>query len=314
MSDDSGIDGSKTFIEIGGNRYTPAGNPVRENANEYRLDFTIPLREFEGKHYTVSAVCTMVDNDRNRGDADQAVRKETITITEDPGGTQIFDLLWNNRPLQYAGIQYFIFDGYAQPRMTKDQYNTFRNNNSRHLLSGNSILNTGGTGSVSINGLHDGDQVLFAVGVNLDEVYTKKVSVYRNNSAASVYFTGSDIPAKKLDRFNLYAMDRITIDSLSTAGRLDIYLYYQPGVDREAPRNVFLSGGPEKVLLTGFTNLVARGESTIEISSVELPISQVTNANYLIEIDAGSSGKFVTNNSILESSLEIAGPTIYKEN
>jgi hypothetical protein len=313
MSDDSGIDGSKTFIEIGGSRYRPAGNPVKENANEYRLDFTIPLREFEGKHYAVSAVCTMVDNDRNRGDVDQAVRRETITITEYLGYTQRFALLWNNRPIQYARIQYFVFDGYAQPRMTKDQYNTFRNNNSRNLLSGNSILTTAETGHVTINGLHDRDQVLFAIGVNLDEVYTKKITVYQNNRVLSVYFTGSDIPPKKLDRFNLYAIDRITIDGLRTATQLDIYLYYQPGSDREVPRNIFLNGRPEKVLLTGFTNLVARGESTIEISSVELPISKVTNANYLIEIDAGSSGRFVTNNSILESSLEIAGPTIYKQ-
>jgi hypothetical protein len=314
MTDDSGIDSSKTFIEIGGNRYRPAGNPVKENNNEYRLDFTIPLREFAGKHHTVSAVCTMVDNDRNRGDADQAVQQETISITEDSGYTQRFALLWNNRSLQYAGIQYFVFDGYAQPRMTKAQYNTFRNNNSRNLLSGNSIVNTAETGQITINGLHDRDQILFAAGVNLDEVYTKKITVYQNNRALSVYFTGSDIPAKKLDRFNLYAVDRITLDSLRTASHLDIYLYYQPGSDREVPRNTFLSGRPERVLLTGFTNLVARGESTIEISGVELPLSKVTNANYLIEIEAGSSGKFVTNNSILESSLEIAGPTIYKEN
>jgi hypothetical protein len=313
MSDDSGIDGGKTYIEIGNNRYRPAGNPVKENANAYRLDFNIPLREFEGKHYPVSVVCTMVDNDRNRGDADQSSRKETITMTEDPGYTQRFSLLWNNKPLQYASIQYFIFDGYVQSRMTRDQYNTFRNNNSRYLLNGNNILNTAETGQITINGLHDRDQILFAVGVNLNEVYTKKITVYRNNSAVSVYFTGGDIPAKKLDRFNIYALDRTTLDSLSRADQLNIYLYYQPGADREIPRSTFLNGKPERVLLTGFTNLIARGDSTIEISGVELPLSKVTNANYLIEIEAGNSGKFVTNNSILESSFEIAGPTIYKE-
>ena len=89
LTDPSGIDVSKTWLEIGGVQYPPA-QLTTATASGFRLSIQVPQSIFNGRSGNITAKLHMTDNDSHRGDSDKSSRDESIILEEETGFEKTF--------------------------------------------------------------------------------------------------------------------------------------------------------------------------------------------------------------------------------
>ncbi|MDR1219539.1 MAG: hypothetical protein LBK73_08015 [Treponema sp.] len=164
ISDPSGVDAKKTYLEVNGNRYTT--DQARRESGGYRLDITVPLSEFSGKHDEILATLRMYDNDTDHGASDQSYRDERIGLREETGFDKTFAMKWSGGPVQYATVQcYSEAGGAVKEAMTFFEFSAYVQANEERLITieEKRYVSLGADGSVTLRNMHENDNILFFI-------------------------------------------------------------------------------------------------------------------------------------------------------
>ena len=288
MSDASGIDVTKTYLEINGNKYYPE-TAVRERGNSYRVSIAVPQLVFEEKHSPVNMVLHMTDNDTTHGPSDQASRDETIVINEQTGFAKAFNLTWNGNPLEYARVHVYSDASGVSPQMTMREYNAL--NFGSFIYNG--LFDTLKNGAITVENLRDNDTITFFVmktGQDAkDMVYAK---TFRVNGDTPVPVE-VDMPAKGEIRKVLQITDGAVdewVGLRESLASFDAFFYYMEGVEDDTISPETVERGSK-----GFKKLPAEsyriGDNKIELTAYLDDISTQTHFNYwcLVSFENGVS-------------------------
>jgi hypothetical protein len=287
MTDASGIDITKTYLEINGVKYY-SEEALRERGG-YRLTMEVPQQVFEGRHTPINALLRMYDSDTTHGPSDQASREENIVINEQTGFSKTFNFTWNGKPLAYTRIRAYSGAKGITPEMTMRDYNAVT------YFSDNGIFNTAKDGAITLENMHDNDDITFCflkTGQRPnDTVYTKTVKINGKNPLA---LSVDNIPPKQF-MVVLQVTGGMLQEWINMSENEVFYeaeFYYKADVENDTldPASV-INGG------SGFNKISAKpwrdGDDKMRLT-VELDdISAQTHFNYLCVINFDNGTRFI---------------------
>jgi hypothetical protein len=221
LTDPSGIDISKTWLEIGGVQY-PAAQLTAETASRFRLTIQVPQPVFNGRGGNITAKLHMTDNDSHRGDSDKSSRDESIVLEEETGFEKTFTFWWNRRPLEEIEVQAYAEAKGIRAVMSKQDYTALDKSSFTNL----GTASTGNRGEITFSNLHKDDNVTFVFAGHTDTVYSQ-VLVIRDESPQTIAVT---MPSKGNFETELRvaanAVDK-WVQLFENGGNFEAFFYYK---------------------------------------------------------------------------------------
>lgn len=224
LTDPSGIDIGKTWLEIGGVQY-PVTQHTAETASRFRLSIQVPQTVFNGRRGNITAKLHMTDNDSHRGDSDKSSRDESIVLEEETGFEKTFTFMWNRRPLQEDEIE---VQAYAEARgiravMNRRDYTALDKSSFTNLGTG---MSTGKPGEITFSNLHRDDTVTFVFAGHTDTVYSQTLTI-RDDSPQTIEVT---MPSKGRFETELRVVDNAVdkwVELFEDGGKFEAVFYYK---------------------------------------------------------------------------------------
>jgi hypothetical protein len=225
LTDPSGIDINKTWLEIDGAQYLPA-QITPETASKFRLSIQVPQPVFNGRSGNITAKLHMTDNDSHRGDSDKSSRDESIVLEEETGFEKELAFLWNGRPLEEIEVHAYAEAKGIRAVMSKQDYTALDKSSFTNL----GTQSTGNRGEITFSNLHKNDNVTFVFTGHTDTVYSQTVTIY-DDSPQTITVT---MPAKgefETDlRVAANAVDK-WVQLFENGGKFEAFFYYKLAKD-----------------------------------------------------------------------------------
>ncbi|MDR2447083.1 MAG: hypothetical protein LBD58_07330 [Treponema sp.] len=288
ISDPSGVDAKKTYLEVNGNPYTTDQN-VRREAGGYRLVITVPLSEFSEKHDDIQATLRMYDNDTDRGEKDQAYREEKIVLREETGFDKTFAMMWSGGHVQYATVQCYASEsgGAVKEEMTFSEFSDYVQANEDRLITieEKRYVSLGADGSVTLRNIHENDSILFFIyrygAKPQDPVYAKTVTVNGQGAQTVVL---NNMPSKGSVVGIEARVSVADVPSWQTMHDIRVVFYYKTGEpDTTTRKQAVLSA--DSGFKSTFPRFSREGDDSILLFVDLSDVCQASNFNYLISID-----------------------------
>jgi hypothetical protein len=172
LTDPSGIDISKTWLEIDGVQY-PSAQLTAETASKFRVSIQVPQPVFNERSGNITAKLHMTDNDSHRGDSDKSSRDESIVLEEATRVKKTFTFLWNGRPLEEIEVQSYAGARGIRAEMSKRDYNALDKSSFTNL----GTESTGNRGEITYPNLYLDDTVTFVFTGPADRVYSQAFTI-----------------------------------------------------------------------------------------------------------------------------------------
>jgi hypothetical protein len=222
LTDPSGIDINKTWLEIGGIQYPPA-QPMTGTAPQFRLSIQIPQPVFNGRSGNIIAKLHMTDNDSHRGDSDKSSRDENIVLEEETGFEKTFTFLWNGRRLEEIEVHAYAETRGIRAVMSKRDYDALDKRSFTNL----GTESTGNRGEITFSNLHKDDTVTFVFTGHTDMVYSQTFTINDNSPEETIavimpskgqFETELRVAANAVDKW---------VQLFENGGKFEAFFYYK---------------------------------------------------------------------------------------
>jgi hypothetical protein len=224
LTDPSGIDINKTWLEIDGVQYSPA-QLTAETASGFRVSVQVPQPVFNGRSGSITAKLHMTDNDSHRGDSDKSSRDESIVLEEETGFEKTFTFLWNRRPLEEIEVQAYAEAKGMRAVMSKRDYTALDKSSFTNL----GTQSTGSRGEISFSNLHKGDNVTFVfIGPTntTDTVYSHTLAIHDDSPQTIAVIMPSKGKFERELRVAANAVDK-WVQLFENGGNFEAHFYYK---------------------------------------------------------------------------------------
>jgi hypothetical protein len=225
LTDPSGIDIKKTWLEIGGVQYPPT-QFTAETASRFRFSIQVPQLVFKGRSGNITAKLHMTDNDSHRGESDKSSRDESIVLEEETGFEKTFTFLWNGMPLEEIGVQAYGEAKGIRTVMSKQDYTALDKISFTNL----GAESTGKRGIITFSNLHKNDNVTFVFTGHTDTIYSQTLAIH-DDSPQTIAVT---MPAKGQFETELRVADNAVDDWVQlfeNSGKFESLFYYRLAKD-----------------------------------------------------------------------------------
>jgi hypothetical protein len=310
MTDPSGIDPEKTWLEIASTRYKAStASMIKETNTRFRLDISVPQSVFQGRSDPIKTTLHMTDNDRHRDD-DQSSRDVEIIIERETGFEKKIKLYWKGQPLKDMDFQVYGDTNIYRSEMPKRDYNTLN----KSAFSRINITEKTKEGDITLSGLFSGQNItLFFTGQSWsDTVYVQNIYI-ANQDYQSVNVT---MPSKGIMDFQF----KISSGSVSKWVELfedrrhyEACFYYKLAQDDKTAGTY--NNSQVEVPANGFSKL--SGDLTYEgddAFNLSVNLDSIPKQNYfiyLVIIKYDNGNKFVMYNT--QDELTPKGTELYLE-
>jgi hypothetical protein len=232
LTDWSGIDINKTWLEIGGVQYPPT-QLMAETASRFRLFIQVPQSIFNGRSGNIAAKLHMTDNDSHRGESDKSSRDESIVLEEETGFEKTFRFLWNGRPLEEIEVQAYAEASGIRDVMSKREYTALDKSSFTHL----GTESTGNQGKIAFSNLHKGDNITFVFTGPTDTVYSQTFITNDDSPEENIAVT---MPSKEQFETELrVAANAVNkwVELFENGGKFEALFYYRLAKNDRTIRN-----------------------------------------------------------------------------
>jgi hypothetical protein len=222
LTDPSGIDINKTWLEIGGVQYPPV-QFAAETASRFRLSIQVPQPVFNGRIGNITAKLHMTDNDSHRGDSDKSSRDETILLEEETGFEKTFTFLWNGRRLEEIEVHAYVEARGIRAVMSKRDYDAL----DKRFFTNLGTENTGNQGEITFSNLHKDDTVTFVFTGHTDTVYSQTFTINNDSPEETIVVT---MPSKgQFETELLVAANAVDkwVQLFENGGKFEAFFYYR---------------------------------------------------------------------------------------
>jgi hypothetical protein len=222
LTDPSGIDINKTWLEISGVPYPPA-QLTAETASGFRLSIQVPQPVFNGRSGNITAKLHMTDNDSHRGDSDKSSRDESIVLEEETGFEKAFTFLWNGRRLEEIEVHAYAEARGIRSVMNKKDYNALDKSSFTNL----GTESTGNLGEITFSNLHKEDTVTFVFTGHTDTVYSQTFVIKDDSPEETIAVT---MPSKgRFETELLVAANAVDkwVQLFENRGKFEAFFYYR---------------------------------------------------------------------------------------
>jgi hypothetical protein len=226
LTDPSGIDINKTWLEIGGVQYPPT-RLTTETASRFRFSIQVPQTVFNGRRGNITAKLHMTDNDSHRGESDKSSRDESLVLEEETGFEKTFTFLWNGRPLEEIGVQAYGEAKGIRAVMSKQDYTALDKSSFTNL----GTESTGNRGVITFSNLHKNDTVTFIFTGYTDTVYSQTITIYNDSPKQDIAVT---MPSKGQFETELRVADNAVdkwVRLFENDGKFEALFYYKIAKD-----------------------------------------------------------------------------------